>query len=149
MDIAAILPRISLKEYMMATSTLDPDNIPEPDRSLGRGHGTDALGPSDISDTGSDVQPGVHAVEEEILGLDRGTTEDPDSHNIEVDGDSDAVGTGERATAGRDSVEDAHDVNVDRIDYVNPGDETDDMTNDDLERITARPPQSERRSEQR
>jgi hypothetical protein len=41
---------------MTGSSTLDPDNFPEsPDRSLGKGHGTDALGPSDISDTGSDV----------------------------------------------------------------------------------------------
>lgn len=41
----------------MADSTLDPDYLTGgPDRSLGRGHGTDALGPSDTSDTGSDMQ---------------------------------------------------------------------------------------------
>jgi len=40
----------------MADSTLDPDNIPAgADRTLGRGHGTRALGPSDNSDSGSDV----------------------------------------------------------------------------------------------
>ena len=44
---------------MTGTSTLDPDNFPEaPDRSLGKGHGVDSLGPSDISDTGSDVVGG-------------------------------------------------------------------------------------------
>ena len=110
----------------MATSTLDPDNIPEPDRSLGKGHGTDALGPSDISDTGSDVQPGVRAVEEPDIGLDKGTTEDPDSRNVSVSGDSDAVGTGERASAGRDSdLELGADIDVDRIDYIDPGDNPD------------------------
>lgn len=103
----------------MAGSTLDPDNIPEPDRSLGQGHGSDALGPSDVTDTGSDVQPGVRAVEELDIGLDKGTTEDPDSRNVRVEGDSDAVGTGERATAGRNSNAGASsDIDVDRIDSV-------------------------------
>jgi hypothetical protein len=64
----------------MSQSTLDPDNLPAtPDRNLGKGHGTDALGPSDRSDTGSDVQGGTAAEE----GL--------------SDSDTDAEGTGERA----------------------------------------------------
>lgn len=72
----------------MATSTLDPDNIPEPDRRLGKGHGTVSLGPSDTSD---------------------------------IDSDTDAVGTGERATAGRDSdIDMGSDIDVDHVDYVNP-----------------------------
>ena len=39
---------------MSGSSTLDPDNFPSaPDRVLGRGHGTGALGPSDTSDSGA------------------------------------------------------------------------------------------------
>ena len=124
----------------MAGSTLDPDLIPEPDRSLGSGHDTKSLGPSDVTDTGSDVQPGIKAVEEDDLGLDKGTTEDPDTRLIDVEGDSDATGTGERAAAGRDSVETAADVGIDRIDEVD-----DDLAGglDDL------PPQGGRRNDQR
>ncbi|SNS89389.1 hypothetical protein SAMN06265795_108166 [Noviherbaspirillum humi] len=111
----------------MASSTLDPDNMPESDRSLGIGHGTDALGPSDISDSGSDVQGGLRAVEEEVLGLDRGTNEDPDSHTLEVSHDSDDMtGTGEQSTAGRNGdVSLDSDIGIDRIDYINPEDDPD------------------------
>jgi len=124
----------------MATSTLDPDNIPEPDRQLGKGHGSAALGPSDISDTGSDVQGGLRWVEEPDIGLDKGTHEDPDSGRSEVsadpsigntgmDSDTDAVGTGERSTAGWDSdVEAGADIDVDRIDQLDAGE---DMEMDD------------------
>ena len=43
----------------MSGSSLDPGNLPlGDDRVLGRGHGTGALGPSDTSDTGSDVAGG-------------------------------------------------------------------------------------------
>lgn len=116
----------------MATSTLDPDNIPAPDRRLSKGHGTSALGPSDTSDSGSDVQGGLRWAEEAELGLDKGTNEDPDSGrrdhsagpdigDANIDSDTDAVGTGERATAGRDSdIEAGADIDVDRVDYVNP-----------------------------
>jgi hypothetical protein len=116
----------------MTTSTLDPDNKPEPDRRLGKGHGTDALGPSDISDAGSDVQSGMRWTNEADIGLDKGTNEDPDSArrdrsagpdvgDAELDSDTDAVGTGERATTGRDSdIEAGADVDVDRVDYLNP-----------------------------
>jgi hypothetical protein len=119
-------------EYIMATSTLDPDNLPEPDRRLGKGHGTGSLGPSDTSDTGSDVQGGLRWTQEADIGLDKGTNEDPDSGrrdpsagpdigDADIDSDTDAVGTGERATAGRDSdIEAGSDIDVDRIDYVNP-----------------------------
>jgi hypothetical protein len=111
----------------MATSTLDPDNMPESDRQLGKGHGIDSLGPSDISDTGSDVQGGFRAIEEFDLGLDRGTTEDSDSHTIDVSRDTDdSTGTGESSTAGRNSdIELGGDIGVDRIDYINPEDDPD------------------------
>lgn len=111
----------------MATSTLDPDNTPEPDRQLGKGHGVDSLGPSDLSDTGSDMQGGSRAIEEFDLGLDRGTTEDSDSRNIDASTDTDdSTGTGESSTAGRNAdVDLGGDIDVDRIDYINPEDDPD------------------------
>jgi hypothetical protein len=112
-------------EYIM-TSTLDPNLTPEPDRSLGKGHDAKSLGPSDVSDSGSDVQPGVRGIEERGIDLDTGTSEDADTRNIEVEGDSDSTGTGERTTAGRDSVEMGHDIGVDRIDQGVPGLDPDD-----------------------
>jgi hypothetical protein len=59
----------------MADSTLDPDNIPVgSDRTLGSGHDKRSLGPSDTSDSGSDL------------------TGEPEE---ELDSDTDAEGTGE------------------------------------------------------
>jgi hypothetical protein len=112
----------------MASSTLDPNNIPEPDRQLGKGHGTDSLGPSDTSDTGSDMQGGLRAVEDIDLDLDRGTTEDSDSRNIPVSSDTDdSTGTGESSTAGRNSdIELSGDIGFDRIDEIDPSAEADD-----------------------
>lgn len=119
----------------MATSTLDPDNIPEPDRQLGKGHGTDSLGPSDTSDSGSDIQGNPRWAAETDIGLDRGTHEDSDSGRRarsagpdlgDANIDSDSSGTGERATAGRDSdIEMGSDIDVDRIDHIDPDEEYD------------------------
>lgn len=68
----------------MADSTLDPDYpAGSPDRSLGRGHGFDALGPSDRSDTGSDVQ-GAGLSDDVGLEMDEGSASDRDS--VEADG---------------------------------------------------------------
>jgi hypothetical protein len=114
----------------MADSTLDPDFLTGGrDRSLGRGHGTDALGPSDLSDTGSDLQgPGL--ARDVGLGMEEGTTSDPDSSlaggragpdvgDANLDSDSDSGGTGERAAAGRDSIEaDGEDIDVDQVESV-------------------------------
>lgn len=102
----------------MASSTLDPDNTPEPDRQLGKGHGTDTLGPSDTSDSGSDVQPGLRAIEEPGFGLERGTQEDADTHNLQPSIDTDdSTATGNSSTAGRSGdVEPDRDINIDRID---------------------------------
>lgn len=114
----------------MATSTLDPENTPAPDRGLGKGHGTGALGPSDTSDSGSDVQGGPGWRQETGIGLDTGTTSDPepsaaggtagpDVGDANLDSDSDAVGTGEHATAGRDTfIEDGRDIDTDRIEQI-------------------------------
>jgi hypothetical protein len=117
---------------MTGSSTLDPDNFPEPpDRTLGIGHGTGALGPSDTSDSGSDlVGASGLAGEEDILDFDGGTTSDleassaggtagPDVGDANLDSDSDSSGTGERAAAGRDSVvRDGADIDVDHIEAI-------------------------------
>ncbi len=85
---------------MASTSTLTPDNFPAGrDRILGKGHGTAALGPSDSSDSGSDV---AHA--------------GPELGDADLDSDSDRFGTGERASATRDtSPPEGADINVDHI----------------------------------
>lgn len=116
---------------MAGNSTLDPDNFPEaPDRSLGIGHGTGALGPSDTSDSGSDLVGASGLAGDEILDLGSGTTSDmeagsaggtagPDVGDANLDSDSDSGGTGERAAAGRDSVvRDGADIDVDHIESI-------------------------------
>jgi hypothetical protein len=81
-----------------------------------KGHGTDALGPSDSSDTGSDVVGGPGLDTQEGLPFQQGTTSDPDVDRMpttagpdlgdaNLDSDSDRYGTGERAAVGRDSTE--------------------------------------------
>lgn len=144
---------------MTGNSTLDPDNFPDPpDRVLGRGHGTEALGPSDSSDSGSDIAggPGLGLDQEETLDLGGGTTSDleassaggtagPDVGDANLDSDSDSGGTGERATAGRDTIaRDGADIDVDHIEEI-PADTLDD---DDLEFLASSPPgQAPRRKE--
>jgi hypothetical protein len=118
---------------MTGTSTLDPDNFPEaPDRSLGKGHGIDSLGPSDISDTGSDVVGGpgfaANLDDDQKLDLDTGTTSDneagfdsagADLGDPNFESDSDFGGTGERAAAGRDLIgKDGSDIDTDRIESI-------------------------------
>lgn len=113
----------------MSESTLAPDNLPAGnDRSLGRGHGTRALGPSDSSDSGSDVQGapglGAQAEEEQVAPADGDTwlaerTAGPDLGDADLDSDSDSGGTGERAAAGRDSTApDGGDIDVDHIESI-------------------------------
>lgn len=125
----------------MAGSTLDPDNMNLPDRRLGKGHGTSDLGPSDTSDSGSDVTGGPGFAQQVDLGLASGTTSDaeassagytagPDVGDANLDSDSDSFGTGEAATAGRDTIVTAgRDIDTDHIDYINPG-EVDEETDD-------------------
>jgi hypothetical protein len=90
---------------MSGNSTLDPDNFPTaPDRSLGKGHGTGALGPSDSSDSGSDVSGGTAGAE---LG------------DADLDSDTDSGGTGERAAPGRDTArKDGADIDVDHVENI-------------------------------
>jgi hypothetical protein len=79
-----------------------------------KGHGTAALGPSDSSDSGSDIQGGPGLNRDDGLLSPTGTTSDPDVDaelttagpdigDANLDSDSDRNGTGERAAAGRDS----------------------------------------------
>lgn len=120
---------------MTGSSTLDPDNFPgAPDRSTGKGHGIDALGPSDVTDSGSDVVggPGFAADldDDQVLDLDRGTTSDneegyvhdsagADMGDPNLDSDSDFGGTGERAAAGRDlNVRDGADIGTDHVESI-------------------------------
>jgi hypothetical protein len=113
---------------MMADSTLDPDNMPTRDRTLGKGHGTRALGPSDISDSGSDIMGTDGLAHDEALPLDTGTTDDferstarhtagPDIGDADLSSDSDSVGTGEHASAGRDvwAKEGGNDIGFDEV----------------------------------
>jgi hypothetical protein len=83
---------------MMSGSTLNPSD--EGGVEIGKGHGTGALGPSDSSDSGSDVQgekryPGD--IEDEL-----------DAHALgqsaaELASDTDRYGTGEAASADGDN----------------------------------------------
>lgn len=116
---------------MTGSSTLDPDNFPEaPDRTLGIGHGTGALGPSDTSDSGSDLIGAAGLAGDDMLDLGSGTTSDletssaggtagPDVGDANLDSDSDSGGTGERAAAGRDTVaRDGADIDTDHIESI-------------------------------
>ena len=107
----------------MPDSTLDVDESTPP--VTHKGHGTDALGPSDSSDSGSDLQgPGLYEIDADVIGLDRGTNEDMphaggagrDVGDANLDSDTDAGGTGERAAAGRDvDDEPGSDIAPDRL----------------------------------
>src|SRR5258706_4477308 len=65
---------------MSGTSTLDPENFPAANRQPRppAGHDTRSLGPSDSSDSGSDMAgPGL--IDDDALPLDRGTNEDSEA----------------------------------------------------------------------
>ena len=138
---------------MTGSSTLDPDNFPEaPDRSLGKGHGVDSLGPSDISDSGSDVVGGpgfaANLDDDQVLQLDTGTTSDneagyahdssgADMGDPNMESDSDFGGTGERAAAGRDlNIKDGADIDTDHIESIPDLP----LTEDDTDFLASRPP---------
>jgi len=95
------------------------------DRNVTRGHGTSALGPSNTSDSGSDITGGPGLVEGDVIGLDEtGSTSDAEASRdggafigeAELDGDSDSGGSGERRAAGLDPADRADaDRDTDRI----------------------------------
>jgi hypothetical protein len=112
------------------------------DRVTDKGHGTDALGPSDTTDSASDITGAPGVVEGDVIGLDHGTNEDLDVRgpfqtagadigDIELDSDSDSVGTGEHMTAGREPQTRANnDIRPDHIERIP------DVPLDDLESET-------------
>jgi len=77
----------------MAKETLELDKTLLADRTTARGHGTEALGPSDRSDSGSDM-----------VGI------------TDFDSDTDSTGTGERASVDMRITGEAEDIDADRID---------------------------------
>lgn len=82
---------------MAADSTLDPDNVPGTTTPVERkGNDTGSLGPSDSSDSGSDI------------------ANTPDDSPVDLASDSDAEGTGDRAGVGRHEQSGA-DIGFDRI----------------------------------
>ena len=98
----------------MARSSLNTTGESNP--VVRKGHGTGALGPSDSTDSGSDIVGGPGLNRDDGLPLQRGTTSDPDIDaagttagpdigDADLDSDSDRYGTGERGAAGRDSTE--------------------------------------------
>jgi len=112
---------------MASNSTLDPDNLPTSSRKVPKGHDTRSLGPSDSSDSGSDMAgPGL--IDVDAINLDRGTNQDIEAGRGDVadagasvgdlgmDDNSDRNGTGEHLTAGKDpSVRIGSDVDTDRV----------------------------------
>ena len=96
----------------MAESSLNHSEESPP--VVRKGHGTAVLGPSDTSDSGSDIQGGPGLNRDDGLMSPSGNTSDPDVDGVNatagpdigdanLDSDTDSGGTGERAAAGRDS----------------------------------------------
>src|SRR4051812_8359978 len=95
-------------------TTLTPDNLPaRKPSSYPPGHDVKSLGPSDSSDSGSDMAgPGL--IDSDAIGLDRGSNEDVEAGRDDIadagasvgdlgmDGDSDRFGTGEHLAAGQE-----------------------------------------------
>jgi hypothetical protein len=112
----------------MTRSISDPDNLPlDSGRKMPPGHDVRSLGPSDSSDTGADMAgPGL--LDEDQLGLDRGTNEDSEGGHanaadagasvgdLGMDDTSDRYGTGERMAAGKEpNIRPDADIGFDRI----------------------------------
>jgi len=108
--------------------TLDPDKVSARARRGGyEGHDLRSLGPSDSSDSGSDLLgPGL--IDDDMLGLDRGTNEDSEGGHLSAadagaslgdlgaDDTSDRNGTGEHLTAGKEpDIRIGGDIAADRI----------------------------------
>jgi hypothetical protein len=82
---------------MAGGSTLDPDNLPDVDSGTARtGNDTGSLGPSDTTDSGSDVAGGS------VMSAD------------ELGSDTDAAGTGDRPGVGSDE-EAGSDIGFDQV----------------------------------
>ena len=97
-------------------SMLDPDNpLPERDESgAEKGRDTGSLGPSDSSDSGSDIAGAKRHDFDRDTELDEHALE---TGEAELASDTDRAGTGERASADGDStLEEDADIEPDRID---------------------------------
>jgi hypothetical protein len=94
-------PRHRRRHIMTSSSTLDPDNFPSSEKRTQRSmHTAPALGPSDSSDSGSDL-PEPDVTDDDVKGNDN---------------DSDRYGTGERPSAGKEhGLRVAGDIETDRI----------------------------------
>ncbi len=124
------MPRPRGSDAKTPQSSLNPENLNEPDRVLDKGHGTEALGPSGSSDSGSDIQGGPGMSGQVGLGLETGTTSDPDDGtagltagpdigDANLDSDSDSTGSGETAAASRDATRaDGNDIDVDHVEVI-------------------------------
>jgi hypothetical protein len=102
------LAALRAKEIHMASTLMGGRGK---DRETQKGHGTGALGPSDTSDSASDIVGGPGIIEGDVIGLDHGTNEDIEANSrtagldigdADLDSDSDSVGTGEHMAAGRE-----------------------------------------------
>jgi len=97
-------------------STLDPDKLISTPASVPKGHDTKTLGPSDSSDSGSDVQ-GAQPLGPEAVPLMRGTNEDGASMGagLDLDDNSDRNGTGDRSDAAGTADVTDRDIETDRV----------------------------------
>lgn len=125
----------------MGTSPLlGSDRVPQ----RPEGTGTDRLGPSDSSDSGSDIVGADGAVDTDEIGLsaedirrERGAGADIGDANL--DSDTDSSGTGERAEAGRDTLRrEAPDIAPDHVEGGETEALLDEEADDDAE--TGKPP---------
>jgi hypothetical protein len=109
-------------------SSLTPENIPAPrPESIPPGHDVKSLGPSDSSDSGSDMAgPGL--IDADMMNLDRGTNADMDFGkddiadagtsvgDLNMDETSDRAGTGTRMSADLEPRKgDAFDIDTDAV----------------------------------
>ncbi|MEP6740100.1 MAG: hypothetical protein ABJA61_06950 [Caldimonas sp.] len=90
---------------MSQSSILGGDRAPR----QARGRDAEALGPSDTSDSGSDIQGATRLKTDTEEGDFGGATP------VDNNSDSDSMGTGERAAAVPEGVRDGADISPDRI----------------------------------
>ena len=90
---------------MSQSSILGGDRAPQ----QARGRDAEALGPSDTSDTGSDIQGASRLKTDTEEGELGGATP------VDVDSDTDSMGTGDRAEAVPEGAQDGADIGPDRI----------------------------------
>lgn len=90
---------------MSQSSILGGDHAPQ----HARGRDADTLGPSDTSDSGSDIQSATRLKTDTEEGQMGGATP------VDTDSDSDSMGTGERAEAVPEGARDGADIGPDRI----------------------------------